>query len=80
MTHPANSDENLEIEDLIFTLQGQRVMIDRDLAMLYGVETKYLNRQVRRNPKRFPEEFVFQLTEGEKNELVTNWGWVKKFG
>ena len=72
MTQPANSDENLEIEDLIFTLQGQRVMIDRDLAMLYGVETKYLNRQVRRNPKRFPEEFVFQLREDEKNELVTN--------
>ena len=73
MTLPANSGENLGIEDLIFILRGRKVMIDRDLSLLYGVETKYLNRQVRRNPKRFPEEFVFQLSRGEKSELVTNW-------
>lgn len=41
-------------------------MIDRDLAELYGVEIKYLNRQVKRNIDRFPEEFMFQLTEPEK--------------
>lgn len=45
-------------------------MIDRDLAMLYGVETKYLNRQVRYNIRRFPEEFMFRLTGEEKSELV----------
>jgi hypothetical protein len=48
-------------------------MLDRDLAQLYGVETKYLNRQVRRNMGRFPKEYMFRLTRAEKNELVTNW-------
>jgi hypothetical protein len=48
-------------------------MIDRDLAELYGVETKHLNRQVKRNYDRFPLEFLFQLTKAEKDELVTNW-------
>jgi len=47
-------------------------MIDRDLAELYGVETKRLNEQVKRNIERFPKEFRFQLTEEEKNELVAN--------
>jgi phage regulator Rha-like protein len=46
-------------------------MIDRDLAELYGVETKHLNRQVKRNIKRFPKEFMFQLNPDEKNQLVT---------
>jgi hypothetical protein len=59
------------ISERIFLLRGQRVMIDRDLAELYGVETKHLNRQVRRNPLRFPPEFMFPLTIAEKNELVT---------
>lgn len=67
------SDENREIEEMIFVFRGHRVMVDRDLARLYGVETKYLNRQVRRNYKRFPEEFVFQLSKKETDELVTNW-------
>ncbi len=61
------------IEQQIFLIRGQRVMIDRDLAKLYGVETKYLNRQVKRNKQRFPGEFMFRLTKGEKDELVTNW-------
>ena len=61
------------IEQRIFLLRGQRVMFDRDLAEMYGVETKYLNRQVRRNRERFPREFMFQVTNKEKNELVTNW-------
>ena len=47
-------------------------MIDRDLAELYGVSTKRLNEQVKRNLNRFPEDFMFQLTDGEKNELVAN--------
>jgi len=47
-------------------------MIDRDLAELYGVETKTLNQAVKRNAERFPEEFMFQLNDNEKNEVVTN--------
>lgn len=58
------------VEKRIFAIRGHRVMIDRDLAELYEVETKYLNRQVRNNIQRFPEEFMFQLTSVEKNELV----------
>lgn len=61
------------IEQRVFLIRGEKVMIDRDLAELYGVETKYLNRQVKRNKERFPEEFMFQLTSQEKTELVTNW-------
>lgn len=61
------------IENKIFMIRGQKVMIDKDLAELYNVETKQLNRQVKRNIKRFPAEFMFQLTEEEKIELVTNW-------
>jgi len=55
----------------IFLIRGQKVMIDRDLAELYGVETKYLNRQVKRNKERFNKRFMFQLNQDEKNELVT---------
>jgi hypothetical protein len=61
------------IEQRIFLMRGQKVLIDRDLAEVYGVETKYLNRQVKRNKERFPQEFMFQLTRKEKHELVTNW-------
>lgn len=60
------------IEGRIFLMRGQKVMIDRDLAELYGIETKYLNRQVRYNIQRFPYEFAFRLTKEEKNELVQN--------
>jgi len=59
------------IKDKIFIFRGHRVMIDRDLAELYGVETKYLNRQVKRNRERFPSQFMFQLNAREKAELVT---------
>ncbi|MBI4368089.1 MAG: ORF6N domain-containing protein [Candidatus Omnitrophica bacterium] len=61
------------IEEKIFSVRGHKVMVDRDLAALYDVQTKYLNRQVKRNRERFPEEFMFRLTEEEKKELVTNW-------
>jgi len=61
------------IESKILLIRGQKVMLDRDLAELYGVETKYLNRQVRRNKERFPQEFMFRLTKKEKEQLVTNW-------
>jgi sulfur relay (sulfurtransferase) DsrF/TusC family protein len=59
------------IENRIFLIRGQRVMIDRDIAELYGVENKYLNRQARNNIRRFPDEFMFKLTKAEKDELVT---------
>jgi len=58
------------VENKIFLIRGHKVMIDRDLAELYGVETKYLNRQIRFNKDRFPKEFMFRLTSGERNELV----------
>ena len=63
-----------KIEQRIFLIRSHKVMLDRDLAELYGVETKYLNRQVKRNRDRFPPEFMFQLSASEKRELVTNWG------
>ncbi len=53
-------------------------MLDSDLAHLYEVETKYLNRQVKRNVRRFPEEFMFRLTHKEKSELVPKWHRLKK--
>lgn len=60
------------IENRIFTLRDKQVIIDRDLAELYNVETKVLNQAVKRNLERFPEHFRFQLTNREKIELVTN--------
>jgi len=58
------------IESIILTVRGEKVLLDRDLARIYGVPTKRLNEQVRRNPERFPEDFVFQLTPDEKAEVV----------
>ncbi len=53
----------------IHSVRGQSVMLDSDLAELYGVETKVFNQAVKRNPDRFPEDFMFQLTEDETNSL-----------
>jgi hypothetical protein len=53
------------ITSKIYLIRGEKVMLDRDLAELYGVETKYLKRQVRRNILRFPPDFMFELTENE---------------
>lgn len=58
------------IEQEIFLIRGEKVIIDKDLAELYGVKTKRLNEQVKRNRDRFPEDFMFQLTENEKDEVV----------
>jgi ORF6N domain len=57
------------IENKIYVIRGQKVMLDMDLAGLYGVLTKYLNQQVRRNIKRFPEDFMFQITKEELEAL-----------
>jgi len=68
-----------EIKSRIFTIRGMQVMLDSDLAELYGVETKRLNEQVRRNIERFPEQFCFKLTEDESEILksqnaTSSWG------
>jgi hypothetical protein len=60
------------VENKILFIRGKKVMLDKDLAALYGVETKALNQAVKRNFSRFPEDFMFQLSKAEKNELVTN--------
>ena len=60
------------IERKIFLIRGNKVMLDRDLAELYGVPTKVLNQAVKRNIKRFPGDFMFQLTQIEKDEVVAN--------
>ena len=67
------------IEQLIFLIRGQKVMLDRDLAELYGVETKQLKRAVRRNSTRFPKDFMFELTKEEFENLrshfdTSSWG------
>ena len=60
------------IESRIQVIRGLRVMLDVDLAALYGVQTKRLNEQVKRNRDRFPSDFLFQLTADEKTEVVAN--------
>lgn len=59
------------IEKRILVLRNEKVIIDADLATLYGVPTKALNQAVKRNPERFPEDFMFQMTAREKEEVVT---------
>ncbi len=75
------------IQSKIYVIRGQRVMLDRDLAELYQVTTGNLNKAVKRNIKRFPSDFMFQLTEGEfellKNNLIfqngtSSWGGTRK--
>ncbi len=58
------------IESFIFAIRGQRIIIDRDLAQIYGVKTSRLNEQVKRNKERFPEDFVFQLTREETETWI----------
>ena len=71
--------ENI-IAKKILTLRGKRVMLDRDLAVLYGVETKRLNESVKRNIMRFPEDFMFQLTEQEFENLRSQFATSKSGG
>jgi hypothetical protein len=60
------------MQNIVDTIRGLQVLLDRDLAELYGVETKVLNQAVKRNEARFPNVFRFQLSDYEKGELVTN--------
>ncbi len=71
------------IKSKIYEIRGQKVMLDRDLAQMYGVETRTLNQAVKRNIERFPADFMFQLTDEEwqilKSQFVTSsWGGVRK--
>ena len=61
--------KNKDIQSRIYTVRGIQTMLDSDLALLYGTETKFINRAIKRNPSRFPDSFVFQLSEGEWNHL-----------
>jgi hypothetical protein len=69
---PAELVAPFSIEQAILTVRGQRVIIDADLAALYGVSTKILNQAVKRNQRRFPSDFAFRLTADEKQEVVTD--------
>ncbi len=66
------------IEKAILVIRGQKVMLDRDLAELYGVETKQLKRAVRRNRSRFPSDFMFELTKEEQGSLRCHFGTLKR--
>ena len=63
-----------ELHPKIYFMRGRRVMLDRDLAALYGVETRILNQSVKRNSPRFPDDFMFQLTEIEEESLRSQRG------
>ena len=80
-------DQLDNIQNLIYVIRGQRVMLDRDLAELYQVTTGNLNKAVKRNIKRFPPDFMFQLTKEEFEELrnnlifqngISSWGGTRK--
>lgn len=64
------STELLRVETVIFVVRGQRVILDSDLARVYGVTTTRLNQQVRRNRDKFPEDFMFSLTKAESDRLM----------
>ena len=71
--------QSINIEHLIYTIRGVQVMLDRDIALLYSVETGQLNRQVKRNIERFPSDFMFQLSKEEQEILkcqngISSWG------
>lgn len=82
----ANGDvlsEQIDIQSMIKTIRGQQVMLDRDLATLYGVENRVLNQAVKRNVERFPEDFMFQLNKAEEDDLksqnvTSSWGGRRK--
>lgn len=67
------------IESKIFLIRGLKVMLDSDLANLYQVETRIINRNVKRNKERFPEEFMFQLSDEEWDSLKSQIGISNKF-
>src|SRR5436190_21207224 len=71
MGHDDTSTSARRIEEMIFLVRGQRVMLDSDLARVYGVSTTRLNEQFQRNQKRFPADFAFQLARQEFADLIS---------
>ena len=75
---PARKIEKYSVESAIYVIRGQRVMLDSDLASIYGVSTRQLNQQLRRNLNRFPEDFAFQLRSEEFKALMSQFVTSKK--
>ena len=74
MNHLIKTGKESEIEKQIILLRGKQVILDRDLARLYEVEVSQMNRQVKRNIERFPDDFMFQITKEELNGLKCHFG------
>src|SRR5688572_24093493 len=72
MKHKPLVIPSIPLEARILNVRGQRVILDSDLAEVYGATTKQLNQQVKRNAERFPTDFAFLLTDSEKAEVVVN--------
>ena len=68
----------LEVENRMITLRGRQVILDSDVAELYGVQTKEINQAVRNNPRKFPNGYIFELCDDEKNEVVKNFDHLRK--
>lgn len=68
----SSESEIVNVENRIISIRGQEVILDRDVAELYGVPTKEVNRAVRNNPDKFPTGYVFELQQSEKQEVVKN--------
>jgi phage regulator Rha-like protein len=66
------------VENRIFTLRNTKVIIDSDVAELYGVQTKEINQAIKNNPEKFPEDYTIELTKVEKTELVKNFDHLNK--
>ena len=64
------SGKTISIESVIHTLRGEKVILDADLARIYGVSTKRLNEQVKRNARRFPSDFAFRLSKAELEQVA----------
>ena len=67
-----------QVEDLIITIRDERVILDSDVAMLYGVETREINQAVKNNPDKFPEGYILSLSNDEKNEVIKIFDNLKK--
>jgi hypothetical protein len=77
---PRQALNDLGVRQRIITIRRQRVIVDADLAALYGTSTKRLKEQLKQNSERFPEDFVFELTAEEKAEVVANCDHLRVWG
>ena len=67
-----------EVEEKILTIRGESVILDSDVAALYGVETRDVNKSVKNNPDKFPEGYIFELSNNEKEEVVESFHHLEK--